>query len=87
MSKLKQILRLRTNGVALQTIAKAVVLWRNTFKKYFRLIEVKELDSAALLLMEDVALEALLLDPKPTEQLRRETLLALFPHFEKELKR
>ncbi|TAG24560.1 MAG: transposase, partial [Cytophagales bacterium] len=40
-----------------------------------------------LLLMEDVALEALLLDPEPTDQLRLETLVAMFPYFEKELKR
>ena len=87
MSKLKQVVRLRANGVALQTIAKAVSLSRNTVKKYVRLIEVKELDSAELLLMEDEALEALLLDPAPCEQLRLETLVALFPYFEKELKR
>ncbi len=49
MSTLKQILPLRTNGVALQAIAKAVALSRNTVKKYLRLIGVKELESAALL--------------------------------------
>lgn len=87
MSKLKQVVRLRANGVALQTIAKAVALSRNTVKKYLRLIEVKELDSAELLLMEDIALEALLLDPEPTEQLRLEPLITLFPYFEKELRR
>jgi transposase len=87
MSKLKQVVRLRANGVALQAIAKAVALSRNTVKKYVRLIEVKGLDSAELLLMEDVTLEALLFDPEPTEQLRAETLAAMFPYFEKELKR
>jgi hypothetical protein len=87
MSKLKQVVRLRANGVALQAIAKAVALSRNTVKKYVRLIEVKGLNSAELLSMEDVALEALLFDPEPTEQLRAETLAAMFPYFEKELKR
>ena len=87
MSKLKQVVRLRFNGVALQSIAKAVALSRNTVKKYLRLIEVKGLDSAELLQIEDEALEALLLDPGPTEQQRLETLVAMFPYFEKELKR
>ncbi|TAG30383.1 MAG: hypothetical protein EAZ35_07630 [Sphingobacteriia bacterium] len=81
MSKLKQVVRLRANGVALQAIAKAVALSRNTVKKYVRLIEVKGLDSVELLLMEDVALEALLLDPEPTDQLRLETLVAMFPYY------
>ena len=36
MSKLKQIIRLREGGVALQTIAKAVDISRNTVKKYLR---------------------------------------------------
>lgn len=87
MSKLKQVVRLRSNGVALQAIAKAVALSRNTVKKYLRLIEVKGLDSAELLLMDDEALEALLLDPGSSEQQRLETLVAMFPYFEKELKR
>jgi response regulator of citrate/malate metabolism len=33
MSKLKQIIRLRDDGVALQTIAEAVDISRNTVKK------------------------------------------------------
>ena len=41
MSKLKQIIRLRSDGIALQTIAKAVDISRNTVKKYIRLIEWK----------------------------------------------
>jgi len=87
MSKLKQVVRLRANGVALQTIAKAVDLSRNTVKKYLRLIEVKELNSAELLLMEDIALESLLQDPESQDQARFELLCALFPYFEKELPR
>lgn len=49
MNKLKQIIRLRKEGVALQTIAKAVDISRNTVKKYLRLIEVKELSVEELL--------------------------------------
>ena len=70
MSKLKQIIRLRNEGIALQTIAKAVSISRNTVKKYLRLIEVRGLDTVSLLQMEDHALEALLDDPDPEEQER-----------------
>jgi transposase len=87
MSKLKQIIRLRNEGVALQTIARAVSISRNTVKKYLRLIEVKGLDTASLLQMEDNALEALLDDPDPEEQERLAFLEELFPYFERELTR
>lgn len=63
MSKLKQIIRLRSDGVPLQTIAKAVDISRNTVKKYLRLIEVKELNTDHLLQMEDHQIEELLADP------------------------
>lgn len=70
MSKLKQIIRLRNEDVAQQTIAKAVSISRNTVKKYLRLIEVKGLEVSSLLQMEDNALEALLDDPDPEDQER-----------------
>ena len=53
MSKLKQIIRLRNEGIALQTIGRAVSISRNTVKKYLRLIEIKGLDTGSLLQMED----------------------------------
>ncbi|HEY4060510.1 MAG TPA: IS21 family transposase [Puia sp.] len=87
MSKLKQIIRLRIEGVALQTIARAVSISRNTVKKYLRLIEVKGLDTAVLLQMEDTALDALVDDPDPQEQERLGCLEELFPYFERELTR
>lgn len=87
MSKLKQIIRHRINGVALQTIAKAVSTSRNTVKKYLRLIEVKQLDSQSLLDMDDMALEALLQDPDSLEEARYEQLSGFFPYFDKELLR
>jgi DNA-binding NarL/FixJ family response regulator len=59
MSKLKHIIRLRSNGVQLQTIAKASGLSRNTVKKYLRLIEVKKLVHEDLLKMDDAVLDAL----------------------------
>lgn len=87
MSKLKQIIRLRNDGVALQTIAKAVNTSRNTVKKYLRLIEVKELNTAELLQLDDNVLEALFQDPDPAEEARINALASLFPYFERELLR
>ena len=63
MAQVKQIIRLRSNGVALQTIAKAVSISRNTVKKYLRLIEIKQLKYEDLLAMDDMSLDALLQDP------------------------
>jgi len=87
MSKLKQIIRLRSSGVALQTIAKAVDISRNTVKKYLRLIEVKNISNDDLLQMEDNALDVLLQDPDPGSEARLASLAAMFPYFEKELPR
>lgn len=87
MAQVKQIMRLRSNGVALQSIAKAVNVSRNTVKKYLRLIEVKQLKYDALIEMDDMALDALLQDPDPQDEARYQTLWQLFPYFEKELPR
>lgn len=87
MSKLKQIIRLRGDGVALQQIAKAVAISRNTVKMYLRLIEVRSLVSDQLLAIADNELGALLADPDPREEERLAALSALFPHMEKELQR
>jgi len=87
MSKLKQIIRLRNDGVALQRIAKAIDISRNTVKKYLRLIEVKGLAVEQLLQLEDNELEALLEDPDPSDQQRLASLSTMFPYIEKELGR
>jgi transposase len=87
MSKVKQILLQRSNGIALQTISKAVGISRNTVKKYLRLIEIKGFGHAELLQMSDEALEALLDDPDEQAAERLSSLETLFPHFEQELKR
>ena len=65
MSKLKHIVRLRSNGVPIKTIAEASGLSRNTVKKYLRLIEVRKLAYEDLLIMDDGVLDALLNDPEP----------------------
>ena len=87
MSKVKQIIRLRNNGVALQTIAKGVGLARNTVKKYLRLIEVNGYSYEALLAKEDETLELLLADPDQVSAARYDALVGMFPYIEKELPR
>ncbi len=87
MSKLKHIIRLRCNGVPLQTIAKVSGLSRNTVKKYLRLIEVRKLEHEDLLKMDDAVLDALLNDPEPQDHARYQSLVSLFSYIEKELTR
>lgn len=87
MSKVKQIIRLRKNGIALQTIAKGIGISRNTVKKYLRLIEIKGYSYQELLDKEDEQLERLLADPDQTSQARYESLSQMFPYLEKELHR
>ncbi|MDZ7606861.1 MAG: HTH domain-containing protein [Cyclobacteriaceae bacterium] len=41
MSKVKQIIRLKENGVGLRAISKSMGISRNTVKKYLQLIEDK----------------------------------------------
>jgi len=62
MSNLKQIIRLRRNGVSLQRISKDVGVSRNTVKK-LKLIEVKGLDYDEWLRLPDRQLTLLLSDP------------------------
>lgn len=87
MSKVKQIIRLRENGVALQTIARSVGISRNTVKKYLRLIEVKGYTNLELLGMEDVALERFLTGSDEVSQARHQALEKMFPYIGKELRR
>jgi biotin operon repressor len=63
MVKLKQIIRLKSNDVALQTISKAVGVSRNTVKKYLQLIQTKGYSFDELLAQEDEQLAKLLNDP------------------------
>lgn len=87
MSKVKQIIRLRENGIALQTISRSLGISRNTVKKYLRLIEVKGYPIQDLLGKEDEELEALLSDPDQVSKQRYERLEEMFSYIEKELKR
>lgn len=87
MSKLKQIIRLRNEGIPLQTIARTIGISRNTVKKYLRIIEVREMQAEHLLSLEDHELDAMLEDPAPQDEQRLVTLSSFFPYMEKELNR
>src|SRR5580692_11273189 len=87
MSKLKQILLQRSNGIPLQTISKTLDLSRNTVKKYLRLIDVRGYDPGELMEMSEDALEALLDEPDEPTAERQRSLEELFPYFEQELQR
>ena len=87
MSKVKQIIRLRTQGVAIQTISRSLDISRNTVKKYLRLVEVNKHSIDELLGKEDEELEALLSNPDPISEERYQHLMEMFPYIEKELKR
>lgn len=87
MSNLKQIIRHRENGMALQTISKTLGIARNTVKKYLQLVESKGLSAVELLAKSDEELDRLLSDPDQKSALRYHELLSFFPTMEAELKR
>jgi transposase len=87
MSKVKQIIRMKENGIGLRTIGRSVGVSRNTVKKYLQLIEVKGYSFKELLNKEDEELECLLITPEKVSQARYENLGKMFPYIEKELRR
>lgn len=52
MSNLKQIIRHRDNGIALQTISKTLGIARNRIKKYLQLVDSKGLTYGELLCVD-----------------------------------
>ena len=87
MSKLKQIIRLREKGVALQTISRSVGSSRNTVKKYLRIIKEKGYSFQELLSKEDDQLECLVSEENTVHLERYQTLEKMFSYIEKELQR
>ena len=88
MSKIRQLLRLHTQGYSKLQIAEQTGIARNTLKKYLGVFTTCEISYSELNQLSDKELEELFIKPqeKPlTEKLQ--TLFALFPHIEKELKR
>ena len=87
MNKLKQIIRLREQGMGIQTISKGLGVSRNTIKKYLALIKGSGHDIDTLLGKEEAELEVLLASPPPDEEERKLGLEAMRPYIEKELSR
>ena len=87
MSKVKQIIKLKENGVGLRTISRSLGVSRNTVKKYLQQIEVKGYSFKDLLTKDNEELEQLFSNPDQTSQDRYEALEKMFPYIEKELKR
>jgi transposase len=87
MSNLKQIIRHRDNGMALQTISRTLGIARNTVKKYLQLIDSKGLSYDELLGKSDEELDALLADPDQKSDQRQNQIVSFLPYMESELKR
>jgi len=87
MSNLKQIIRHRDNGMALQTISKTLGIARNTVKKYLQLIDSRGLSYDELLGKSDEELEGLLADPDQKSDQRHLEIVSFLPYMESELKR
>ncbi len=70
MSNLKQIIRHRDNGMALQTISKTLGISPNRVKKYLQLVDSKALTYGELLIKNDEELDVLLSDPDQISEQR-----------------
>jgi transposase len=87
MNVIKQIIRLSQNGESKQGISNTLKISRNTVKKYLHLIQVNGFQAEKLLLMDDKQVENLFTLPDEPIPARYDHLAALFPTYEKELKR
>jgi transposase len=87
MSHLKQILRLHLQGVPIKKICESTPFARNTVRKYIRYIEQSNRPVDELLDLPDEELYGALFGSEPSSSDRNDSLTALFPHYESELKR
>jgi DNA replication protein DnaC len=91
MSKVRNIIRLYTEGVSKSSISVRTGVPRNTVKKYIHLFLASGKDTKELELMSDAELEKMFLSMSPQQnkedKLRYQQLEALFPEIEKALKR
>lgn len=91
MSKVKNLLRLYTQGVSKLSIAERTGLPRNTVKRYIRLYLASQRSINELIQMSDAELELMFIEMTPRkaieDNLKYQTLEKLFPEMEKALKR
>jgi len=91
MSKVRNIIRLYTEGVSKSSISVRTGVPRNTVKKYIHLFLASGKDDKELESMSDAELEKMFLSMAPQsgkeDTLRYQQLEALFPEIEKALKR
>jgi transposase len=88
MRQIRQILQLHHQGRSKLQIAQQTGISRNTLKKYVRAYADSKLIFEEIITLSDKDLEALFVKPaeKPLSE-KRQTLLALFPTLDKELKK
>jgi transposase len=88
MSKIRQILRLHSQGRSKLLIASQTGVSRNTLKKYLKEFERSGLSFEEITALSDKDLEDLFVKPeeKPPN-IKLQTLLSLFPAMDKQLKR
>jgi len=87
MKQIRQIHRLYTQGVSRVQISNRLLLSRNTVKKYIALFNKEEVDQKALKKLSDSDLGKFLSSKEKEEPIKLQELQALFPYFEKELKK
>ena len=88
MSQVKQILRMHADGKGIKTIARSLVISKNTVKDYLRKVEVSKIGIDELLKLEDPVLEQRLLSGNPAyKDERYEQLKDQLDYYVKELKR
>lgn len=90
MSKVRNIIRLYTEGVSKQSIGERTGLPRNSVKKYIRLFLASDKSPQAIEQMSDTELELMFMDMAPRSHIeddqRYKELLEFFPIMEKALR-
>ncbi len=88
MSKIKQLLRLHEQGMAIKFIARSLEIARNTVREYLQKLKHSKRSISELLAMEDPELEAFFHLGNPAyKDLRYEHMKNLLAYLEKELER
>ncbi len=87
MHLIRKIYRLQAKGVSKLQMSRQLHLSRNTVKKYLRFLEQVSLDIQDLDVLSDEELSRLFHQKHQPKPARLETLEALFPEMEKELRR